>query len=414
MSKVISLFTGAGGLDLGLEKAGFTTAVAVEFDSYSCQTLRQNVTEERQWKVIERDIHGVPSDEILREGNLAVGETDLLAGGPPCQPFSKSGYWALGDTKRLSDPRADTLSAYLRVLRDIQPRVFLLENVFGLAYKGKNEGMVLLQETIEKINSEVGTNYSFEFEVLNCANYGVPQVRERVFVVGCRDGRKFKFPRPTHYDPQDEIQLPLLSQGRTRLPWTTVWDAIGELENTGTEAERATGKWADLLPSIPEGQNYLYHTDRGGGVPLFGWRRRYWSFLLKLAKDRPSWTVQAQPGSAIGPFHWKSRRLTVPELMGIQTFPKDYRIFGGRTEVQRQLGNAVPSLMAEVLGREIRTQFLDAPLQDSKLNLLPLSRTPIPKPEELRPVPDKYFHLVGDHEPHPGTGKGHLVKGLSG
>src|SRR6185369_15502643 len=104
-----------------------------------------------------------------------------------------------------------------------------------------------------------------------------------------------------------------------------------------------------LLPSIPEGENYLHHTPRKGGLPLFGWRTRYWSFLLKLAKNQPSWTIQAQPGSAIGPFHWQNRRLAWQEMAALQTFPREFEIASSTVEIQRQIGNAVPSLMAEIL-----------------------------------------------------------------
>lgn len=135
--KAISLFTGIGGLDFGFEAAGFNTRVAVELDAACCHTIRMN----RTWAVIERDIHAVTSKKILKAGKLRVGEADVLTGGPPCQLFSKSGYWARGDARRLDDPRADTLTAYLRVLRDTQPKAFLLENVYGLAYKGKDEGL---------------------------------------------------------------------------------------------------------------------------------------------------------------------------------------------------------------------------------------------------------------------------------
>src|SRR3712207_2104614 len=108
-----------------------------------------------------------------------------------------------------------------------------------------------------------------------------------------------------------------------------------------------TGKWADLMPSIPEGRNYLWHTSRSGGLPLFGWRTRYWNFLLKLAKDQPSWTIQAQPGPATGPFHWESRKLSAAELGRLQTFP-DGLVYGcTRAGVQRLAGNAVPSALAE-------------------------------------------------------------------
>lgn len=420
--KVISLYTGAGGLDLGLEAAGFTTTVAVEYNAAACRTLRANVGEHRPWRVVEGDIHQVSSAQIGAMGDLRAGEAALLVGGPPCQPFSKSAYWVHGDTKRLDDPRADTLSAYLRVLRDLQPRAFLLENVFGLTYKGKDEALRLLQSAVEAINRDVGTRYSFCWKVLNTANFGVPQVRERFFLVGARDGRSFVFPEPTHAD----IAVPPVPEQRRSAaqvalfggasgpvskvePWRTAWDALGDLDDkSSAKGLQITGKWGDLLASIPEGQNYLFHTDRGGGLPLFGWRRRYWTFLLKLAKDRPSWTIQAQPGAGIGPFHWKNRRLSVAEMMRIQTFPEDYVIEGGHTEAVRQLGNAVPSLMTEVLGREIRAQLLDDALH-GPLRLLPPRRTPVPAPEPVAPVPAKYHVHIGRHAAHPGTGKGHLV-----
>src|SRR5262249_45663062 len=115
--KVISLYSGAGGLDYGFEAAGFDTAVAVEMDRQCCETIRAN----RRWTVIERDIMAVPSAEILEAGRLKRGEAALLIGGPPCQPFSKAGYWHRGDSLRLDDPRANTLAAYLRVLQDTIP-----------------------------------------------------------------------------------------------------------------------------------------------------------------------------------------------------------------------------------------------------------------------------------------------------
>jgi DNA (cytosine-5)-methyltransferase 1 len=139
--------------------------------------------------------------------------------------------------------------------------------------------------------------------------------------------------------------------------------------------------------------------------PLFGWRTRYWSFLLKLSKRLPSWTVQAQPGAAIGPFHWKNRRLTFKEMCRIQTFPDELSIDCGRTEMQRQLGNAVPSLIAEILAREIRAQLLDSPIK-TKLRLLPPKRDPVPPPEKVVRLPAKYKKYIGEHEAHPGEGKG--------
>ncbi len=396
--KVVSLYTGIGGLDFGFEAAGFRTAVALELDPVCCRTVRRN----RRWPLIEGDIHGVRSRSLLDRGGLRKGEADVLIGGPPCQPFSKSGYWATGDSGRLDDPRADTLTAYLRVLRDAKPRAFLLENVRGLAYQGKDEGLQLLLRGIEEVNRQAGTRYSVTWATLNAADYGVPQMRERVFLVGSRDGTPFAFPEPTHGPAGSEELF------STREPHSTTWDALGDLsQDVADPSLEVGGRWGDLLPTIPEGENYLWHTDRSGGYPIFGWRRRYWSFLLKLAKNRPAWTIQAQPGTATGPFHWKSRRLTAEELCRLQTFPDGLRFDCGRTDVQRMLGNAVPSLVAEVLAREIRRQLLGHRVARRQLKLLPPRRREAPPAEQPAPLPAKYEHLIGDHEAHPGTGKGY-------
>ena len=308
----ISLYTGAGGLDYGLEAAGFETTVAVEVDRNCCETLLKN----RRWPLIQRSIFAVATKEILQAAGLHRGEVDLVVGGPPCQPFSKSGFWARGDTGRLSDPRSDTLGAFMRVVEETLPHAILID-VEGLAYSAKDEGLELLLRRLASINRRTGSKYEPVFEVLNAADFGVPQLRRRFILVAARDGRTFIFPRPTHRSADASPDLL-----NSNLPFfRSAWDAISDVIPEPGEDLRVRGKWGDLLKSIPEGHNYLYHTDRGGGLPLFGWRRRYWSFLLKLAKDRPSWTIQAQPGPAIGPFHWKSRRLSMREPSDSRRFP---------------------------------------------------------------------------------------------
>jgi len=324
----------------------------------------------------------------------------VLIGGPPCQPFSKSSYWVNGDAQRLDDPRADTLTAYLRVLQETRPKAFLLENVYGLVYKNKDEGLRHLLEGIEQINRETGTRYAVSWKMLNARHYGVPQMRERVFLIGSRDGTVFEFPAATH---GDAIENGLLE---SREPYRTAWDAIGDLPRMPNEPSIVVGgKWGDLLPTIPEGQNYLWHTNRGGGSQLFGWRTRYWSFLLKLAKNKPSWTIQAQPGSAIGPFHWCNRKLSVQEMCRLQTFPDGLSFDCGRTDVQKMLGNAVPSLLSEVLARKIRRQLLGDKSDPGPLRLLPPVRTPEPAQEPLAPFPRKYLGLIDNHPDHPGEGR---------
>lgn len=399
---VISLFTGAGGLDLGLEAAGFETRVAVEFDATCARTLRHN----RPWNVIEGDVHGVTNKQLLDVAGLKEGEADLLAGGPPCQPFSKSGYWASGDSKRLDDPRASTLDAYLRILEAAKPRAFLLENVSGLAYRGKSEGLEYLERSIEAINRRNKLSYGLEILRVNAAHFGVPQIRERVFIVGSRDGRNFGSLMPTHGDPAEPDLMGELLQKPL-----TAWDAIGDLQDDDSPDLVLKGKWADLLPSVPEGMNYLHHTERGSGLPLFGWRRRFWNFLLKLSKDLPSWTLTAQPGPATGPFHWKNRHLSARELAALQTFPKDYRILGNRVSAQKQVGNAVPSALAEMIGYQLRARFFaEAALATSPLTLLPTRKRKCPAMEPVQPVPRKYLGLQGEHEAHPGTGLGYGAK----
>lgn len=400
---VISLFTGAGGLDLGFHAAGLQTAVAVEMDADCCNTLRANRGRKHPWEVIEARVEDVPSRTILETARLAVRQADVLIGGPPCQPFSKSGYWSRGDSGRLSDPRANTLAEYVRVLRDTQPRAFLLENVSGLAYTGKEEGLKYLLDEIARVNAETGSNYVVSSKVLNAAWYGVPQTRERIILVGSRDGTEFRFPEPVLRDPDAAPDL-----FENREPYRTAWDALGDLgEPEDIEETLPRGRWAGLLPTIPEGMNYLHHTDRGGGLPLFGWRRRYWSFLLKLSKRRAAWTLTAQPGPAIGPFHWKSRRLARAELLRLQTFPDGYHVTGSLGDVQRQLGNAVPSLLAETLALEIRRQLLGHRVPKAEPKLRPPRRHDVPPAERPSPVPAKYRALVGRHEAHPGTGLGY-------
>jgi DNA (cytosine-5)-methyltransferase 1 len=402
--RLISLFSGGGGLDYGFEAAGFATGACVEMDADSCRTLRAS---RPRWEVIERSIFDVPTAEMLERAGTRAGELDLVIGGPPCQPFSKSGYWVRGDSARLDDPRASTLDAFLRVIEEARPRAFLLENVQGLAFKNKDEGLEHLRRGIAEINARTKSNYQLSYRVLDAAAYGVPQHRERLFVIAQRDGDVFTFPQPTHGDNPglfDELE-----------PYHTTWDALHNAPPDEEYDLAMRGRFADLLPSIPEGQNYLWHTDRGieraklanmkPGKALFGWRRHYWTFLLKLAKSRPSWTVQAQPGPAAGPFHWDNRRLSPRELCRIQTIPDNVIVQGGLGAAQRQIGNAVPSLLGEVLGREIRSQLLGSRAR-TPLRCLPTRSSSTPPPEPYQKVPRAFLGQEGTHTAHPGTGLG--------
>lgn len=392
---VLSIFTGAGGLDLGLEAAGFKTLLCVENDPHALATLEAN---RPGWR-IARDNDAIEFSRNvgnnLRAAKLKSGQITLLAGGPPCQPFSKASYWTELGPQRMRDPRASTtIRAYLRVVDEVLPEVLLFENVPAFAFRKRNEGLETLMRGLRRINRVRDVGYVPQMMKINAADYGIPQCRERVFVFAHIKGRVLTLPTPTHG--------PRSASGKR---YITAWDAIGRCKGKSTDL-CPQGRWADLLPSIPEGKNYLWHTPGQGGKPLFGWRTKYWSFLLKLAKDQPSWTIPASPGPAAGPFHWENRLLSEEELCRLQTFPRGYRISGGRRAAQRQLGNAVPSALAEFLGLEIRRQLLGDSSTPTRVSLLLRRRTTRPSPERIRPVPKKFMALVGRHRPHPGTGKG--------
>ncbi len=395
--KYISLFSGAGGLDLGLQYAGFERLLAVEQCSNSVATLIKNGSPSET--ILNKKIEDCSSSEIqsFAKSNK-IEPIDLLVGGPPCQPFSKSSFWLHGDTRRMQDPRANTLIELMRVIRDLKPKNVLIENVIGIKYKQKDEGYVYICEQFEEINRNTGTQYRLSVNKINAADYGAPQKRERVFIIANSDGKEFHLPPATHginYDAKDKEVT----------EFVTAWDAIGDLEHINHTDLNVTNKWGDLLPSIPEGKNYLWHTSRMGGKHLFGWRTRYWSFLLKLDKHRPSWTITANPSSASGPFHWKNRKLSIREMARIQTFPDTYKFEGNYSQVRLQIGNAVPPLLAEFLGNEIRTQLIDG--RKAKNLQLSVDRNLLPPQSiSLGLVAEKYLKMIGTHKDHPGTGKG--------
>ncbi|MDA2809399.1 DNA (cytosine-5-)-methyltransferase [Nocardiopsis sp. RSe5-2] len=363
---VVSLFSGAGGLDCAVERCGepplvhdntgspLRVAVATDYDETALQTLSLNFP---HTKTLCGDIRDTSTSDILAAGGLSVGDPTLVVGGPPCTPFSKSGFW-VEEKRNSSDPNASLLDDYVRVVRESKPEAFILENVQGLTYKTHKAQFDRLMAGL------TAAGYNPTYKVLLAAEYGVPQLRRRVFVVGRRDGKKFHFPETTHSGESERDRI----VDSSKLPFVSARTAFKGIKKEKLEdSEIVEGTYADLAAEVPPGQNYLWHTDRYGGKNVFRWRSRYWTFLLKLDPERPSTTLQAQPGPWVGPFHWsnvrnargdiRARRLRISEMKRLMTFPDEFEFVGGKREAQRQLGNAVPVELGKVVIRSLMEQL---------------------------------------------------------
>lgn len=224
--KVISLFTGAGGLDIGFERAGFDVRVSVESDPACCMTLRRNRPEVN---VINKKIEEVSSEEMMELAGLRPLDAALVIGGPPCQPFSLAGA-----RKGLEDPKGMLLMEFIRVVREALPHGFVMENVRGLLNWDNGRAKEMLMEEFQKPIVYKGRTYRYDVSVklLNASEFGVPQKRERVFFVGNRLGVDFEFPRPTHADPEIAKRV-----GLKKI--RTSWDAIGSLPPPEEPSETA-------------------------------------------------------------------------------------------------------------------------------------------------------------------------------
>lgn len=357
--KAISLFTGAGGLDLGCEAAGFVTVAAVENERIAQDTLRANrkrffpaLSDERLFG----DIVALDPARLLEATGAQPGEIDLIHGGPPCTPFSKSGYW-LAYKRAGADPKASLLDCFVDVLEVVRPKAYLMENVYGLAYRNQNRAV--LQRFISRVQT---AGYSFDHRILLAADHGVPQRRQRLFAIGIRNDMldapsalwRFPWPGPTHSGPHETRS----GWDESLAPHVTVSEALKGLrakDNPAEPEEVVAGTYEEELLAVPPGENYLFWTEkRGHPKPRFKWRSRYWTFLLKLHPDQPSPTIQAQPGPWVGPFHWENRRLRVAEVKRVMTFPDEFVVCGSRREQQIQLGNAVPPRLGHVMTAAVR------------------------------------------------------------
>ena len=333
MVQCISIFSGAGGLDVGALNAGAKIIACVENDHDSAETLRLNNVAHGAG-ILEEDI------ENVEFAQWRDGQDRILIGGPPCQPFSKNGYWVKNDNRLIEDDPRNMLGQYLRAVSELQPKGFLFENVESIRHPTNVEAFNRFLASAEKLG------YCCTVFKANSADFGVPQKRKRVFVFGIRGAKhKIADPKPTHGDPAK----PELLNGYA--PYVGVGKFIKKYSTkkyAEPQEDASNGTYYHELVNVPAGRNYIAlskledydgRTFRSGG--------RFWNFLHKLHPDLPSITIAAQPGPWVGPFHWENRRLRVPEIAAIQMFPEGYQFAGNRRSIQKQIGNAVPCLLAE-------------------------------------------------------------------
>lgn len=330
--KILSLFSGCGGLDLGFKKAGYHTVLATDVWSVACDTLRLNNMAD---EVICGDIRSL---DFTKYKNTV----DVVIGGPPCPPYSQTRHYLVGKAGGFDDEKAGfAVPEYFRAIEEIKPKAFMFENVDGFTFKTYKEPMEFVREK----SKELG--YNITYRVVNAANYGVPQTRKRFICVGIRkDIGTFVFPTETHSE----------TGSNGTIKWKTCGEVLGDFDNITNEErnQRPGSKDYELLLQVPPGDNYLYFTEkRGHPNPVFKWKSRYWTFLLKLSPDRPSWTIQASFSNNQGPFHWKNRFLRIEEIKRIQTIDDDYTLCGDFKDQWRQIGNAVPSELAHIIAKEI-------------------------------------------------------------
>lgn len=341
--KVVSIYSGAGGIDSGFHKAGFSNVFSTDYWKPSCDSLEKNKISEN---VVCTDIRKINFKEVLKR----FKKIDCLVGGPPCPAYSKSRFYLKNKKRALEDENAYTLQEYFRAVEELSPKVFLFENVFGFVYKPHKDA----SDYLKLRSDELG--YDISCKVINCANYGVPQIRERFFCVGVKKGnKKFVFPDETHNDPN-------ILNSNNKIPWVTCGDILSNIDyNLPEDSNMLAGsKHKELLKEVPPGENYLYFTkERGYKKPKFKWRSRFWSFLLKLSPNKPSWTIQASHSNNMGPFHWKNRFLRILEIKRIQTFDDEYVFCGDFKTQWRQIGNAVPPLVSKILALAIKKQFFN-------------------------------------------------------
>lgn len=371
----ISLFSGAMGLDLGLDSTGrFHILACVEKERSFCDTIRANKAAgklDQDLAIFHADISKLDPAEVLAAAGLKPGELDVLIGGPPCQSFSTAGR--RGTTQ---DPRGTLLWDFLRFVEYMKPRMFLMENVRGLLSAGLKHRPIaerpekggppldpdeqpgsVLRLFADELQHLEGTSYHMDVFEVNAVNYGAPQLRERVLFIGNRYGAQIDFPNPTHGPAHalEGTQATLFTQPERLQPWRTLRDAIGNMSDPGDEIMDFSPRKKSFLAHVPEGSNWrslpteMQQESMGRAWYAKGGRSGWWR---RLNFDLPCPTLVTMPNHASTSLCHPTelRALTLKEYAAIQEFPAEWVFAGTVSQKYAQIGNAVPVRLGSVAG----------------------------------------------------------------
>jgi DNA (cytosine-5)-methyltransferase 1 len=353
---IIDLFSGAGGLGLGALKAGGDLRLSVEIDEMACETMRSN-HQIHTGNILCEDVCNLSGDQLKEFAGIKRNDPFIIVGGPPCQPFSKASYWTdPGNDSRYrrarmnglvlerpqvikkakKDERRSLIFEFFRLIKESKPDGILFENVPSILHPRNIGTFTKFRKAIEEIG------YKTLLVKVNGQDFGIAQKRQRIILLGLQADLP-STPIKTHSDNVFEIHEGLL-------PYVTSGQALKKynVKKYFEKEEIVVGKWANHLFEIPPGMNYKALTKWAGHKkPTFVAETRFWNFLLKLDPNLPSWTIAANPGPWTGPFHWNDRRLRTVELAVLQGFPDTYKFAGTRRDIVKQIGNALPSHIAE-------------------------------------------------------------------
>lgn len=359
---LVSLFSGAFGLDLGFMANGFKPLLALDNNSASYETINRNLPD---LEFVNDNIENRTTNWLLNEIGLDVGEIDVLTGGPPCQPFSTAGRRA-----SLQDPRASPLKEYIRFIKEAQPKCFVMEEVKGLlSARIKHVPIIDRGKTVLAADELPGsafskvhrmleeTGYKFSINVLNAADFGAPQMRDRLIIIGNRD-KEPDFPKSSHTGiGQEKIDTPNL------LPWSTFWDATCDLQGKKMEFPTLSPSTSNVMKFIPPGgywkhlPSHMIKNAMGGAYLATGGKM---GFFRRLSWDTPAPTVITSPHrmSSMLCHPEELRPISVEEYKRVQGFPDDWKIHGSTSVKYHLIGNAVPVYLSDAIANHV-VKFLD-------------------------------------------------------